>query len=61
MIDFYVGDWHFATFNLADSAICIGAALIVLEGFLPKEKKQRKQCRVALRLPGLQCMRPSAR
>ena len=30
MIDFYVGDWHFATFNLADSAICIGAALIVL-------------------------------
>jgi signal peptidase II len=36
MIDFYVGDWHFATFNLADTAICIGAALIVLEGFLPK-------------------------
>ncbi|KAA9002666.1 lipoprotein signal peptidase [Affinibrenneria salicis] len=33
-IDFYVGDWHFATFNLADSAICIGAALVVLEGFL---------------------------
>lgn len=32
-IDFYVGSWHFATFNLADSAICIGAALIVLEGF----------------------------
>ena len=30
MIDFYVGDWHFATFNLADSAICIGAAMIVL-------------------------------
>ncbi|MDP1183858.1 signal peptidase II, partial [Klebsiella pneumoniae] len=28
--------WHFATFNLADSAICIGAALIVLEGFLQK-------------------------
>lgn len=36
MIDFYVGNWHFATFNLADSAICVGAALIVLEGFLPK-------------------------
>lgn len=33
MIDFYVGDWHFATFNLADTAICVGAALIVLEGF----------------------------
>jgi signal peptidase II len=42
MIDFYVGDWHFATFNLADTAICIGAALIVLEGFLPSAavKKQ---------------------
>ena len=24
MIDFYVGDWHFATFNLADTAICVG-------------------------------------
>jgi signal peptidase II len=36
MFDFYVGVWHFATFNLADSAICVGAALIVLEGFLPK-------------------------
>ncbi|MCV9878349.1 signal peptidase II [Brenneria izbisi] len=36
MIDFYVGDWHFATFNLADTAICIGAALIILEGFFNK-------------------------
>lgn len=33
-IDFYVGDWHFATFNLADSAICVGAGLVILEGFL---------------------------
>ncbi len=40
MIDFYVGDWHFATFNLADTAICIGAALIVLEGFLPSKEKK---------------------
>ncbi|MGU7800623.1 signal peptidase II, partial [Escherichia coli] len=31
---------HFATFNLADSAICIGAALIVLEGFLPSSDKK---------------------
>ena len=29
-IDFHVGDWHFATFNLADSALCIGAALWLL-------------------------------
>ena len=42
MIDFYVGDWHFATFNLADTAICIGAALIVLEGFITPASKQAK-------------------
>lgn len=41
MIDFYVGDWHFATFNLADTAICVGAALIVLEGFLPSRAKKQ--------------------
>lgn len=47
MIDFYVGDWHFATFNLADTAICVGAALIVLEGFLPsKAKNNNKPCRM---------------
>ncbi len=39
MIDFYVGDWHFATFNLADTAICVGAALIVLEGFYLLKRK----------------------
>lgn len=45
MIDFYVGNWHFATFNLADSAICIGAALIVLEGFIVPSKKPAQQKR----------------
>ncbi|STV96281.1 lipoprotein signal peptidase [Klebsiella michiganensis] len=42
MIDFYVGNWHFATFNLADTAICIGAALIVLEGFLPNAAAKKQ-------------------
>lgn len=42
-IDFYVGDWHFATFNIADCAICIGAALIVLEGFIAPSGKQVKE------------------
>ncbi|WFL68140.1 MULTISPECIES: signal peptidase II [Pantoea] len=42
-IDFYVGDWHFATFNIADCAICIGAALVVLEGFLSPNGKPAKQ------------------
>jgi signal peptidase II len=30
-IDFYVGSYHWYTFNLADSAIVIGAAFVVLE------------------------------
>ncbi|OGT43456.1 MAG: signal peptidase II [Gammaproteobacteria bacterium RIFCSPHIGHO2_12_FULL_40_19] len=29
-IDFYVGNWHFATFNVADSAVSVGAAWLVL-------------------------------
>ncbi|MCX7120715.1 MAG: signal peptidase II [Gammaproteobacteria bacterium] len=29
-IDFHVGNWHYATFNVADSAVCIGAILLVL-------------------------------
>ena len=33
-VDFYIGNWHFATFNIADTAICVGAALVVLEGFI---------------------------
>lgn len=41
-IDFYVGDWHYPTFNLADSFICVGAAMIVLEGFLSPASKSAK-------------------
>jgi signal peptidase II len=39
-IDFYIGSWHYATFNVADIAISIGAfCLIVHELWLkPKEK-----------------------
>ena len=32
-IDFHVGDWHWPAFNVADSAICVGAALLVLSMF----------------------------
>ena len=32
-IDFHVGEWHWPAFNVADSAICIGAALLVLGMF----------------------------
>ncbi len=30
-IDVYYQDWHFATFNIADSAISIGATMLVIE------------------------------
>jgi signal peptidase II len=33
-IDFFYKTHHFATFNLADSAICIGAGLLVLDAFI---------------------------
>ncbi|MDP5254609.1 MULTISPECIES: signal peptidase II [unclassified Vibrio] len=32
-LDFFWGNSHWPAFNLADSAICIGAALIILDGF----------------------------
>lgn len=30
-IDFYVGDWHWPAFNLADSAISIGVVLLLFD------------------------------
>lgn len=41
-IDFHVGKWHFATFNLADIFICVGVALLVLEIFLTKSEDIKK-------------------
>ena len=32
-IDFHVGGWHWPAFNVADSAICTGAALLVIGAF----------------------------
>ncbi|AUH72701.1 signal peptidase II [Legionella sainthelensi] len=36
-IDLYYKHHHFATFNIADSAICIGAGLFVLDVFINKK------------------------
>lgn len=34
MLDFHAGGWHFPAFNLADSAITLGAACLILDEVL---------------------------
>ena len=29
-IDVYVGDWHWPAFNIADSAVCVGAVALII-------------------------------
>jgi signal peptidase II len=41
-IDFYVGSWHFATFNIADMAISGGAALLVLDMVLDARRGAKR-------------------
>ena len=36
-LDFHAFGWHWPAFNIADSAICVGAALLILESFLHPE------------------------
>jgi len=38
-LDFYVGTWHWPAFNVADSAITLGAALLIWDSF--RKGKQR--------------------
>ena len=40
-LDFHAAGWHWPAFNVADSAISVGAALIILEGFLHHEGRAR--------------------
>jgi signal peptidase II len=30
-LDFHIPSWHFPAFNIADSAICVGAALFIID------------------------------
>ncbi|PXW88208.1 signal peptidase II [Nitrosomonas sp. Nm84] len=39
-LDFYIGDSHWPAFNIADSAIFIGAALMIYDSFQRKEEPQ---------------------
>ncbi|MDD3530454.1 MAG: signal peptidase II [Gallionellaceae bacterium] len=36
-LDVYVGAWHWPAFNVADSGITVGAAMLILDAFLGKK------------------------
>jgi signal peptidase II len=38
-IDLYYGGWHWPTFNIADSAITLGAALLLLDAFTGRQEE----------------------
>lgn len=38
-LDFFVGTYHWPAFNLADSAICVGAVMVILDGFMTKNSE----------------------
>lgn len=39
-LDFYISDYHWPAFNVADSAIFVGAALMIYESFQQKKDPQ---------------------
>ncbi len=42
-LDFHLGIHHWPAFNLADSCICIGAAIIIIHSLVYPEKKRNKE------------------
>ena len=40
-LDFHAAGWHWPAFNVADSAITVGAVLLILEGFVHREGRAR--------------------
>ena len=38
-LDFHALGWHWPAFNVADSAITVGAVLLILEGFVHHERR----------------------
>jgi signal peptidase II len=41
-LDFHIGGLHWPAFNVADSAICVGVALIVIDGLLGRREMPNK-------------------
>lgn len=42
-VDFYIGNWHFAAFNVADSSITVGAGLLLLDMLLSLVRGNTRQ------------------
>lgn len=42
-IQFFVGDWHFAAFNVADMAISLGAGLMVVDLLIQMRRPSRPE------------------
>ncbi len=42
-LDFHAAGWHWPAFNVADSAITVGAALLIAESFMHREREQREK------------------
>lgn len=42
-LDFHLGGHHWPAFNVADSCICIGAAIIIIHSLVYPEKKENKE------------------
>jgi signal peptidase II len=40
-VDLHAAGWHWPAFNVADSAITVGAVLLILEGFVHHERRAR--------------------
>jgi signal peptidase II len=38
-LDFHAGGWHWPAFNVADSAITVGAVLLILDGLRKNERR----------------------
>jgi len=42
-LDFHAAGWHFPAFNVADSAITVGAGILILESFMHREEPREKR------------------
>ena len=42
-LDFHAAGWHWPAFNIADSAITVGAAILIVESFMHREPEREKQ------------------